>query len=525
MMPAPELSAPRVIALMRVSTDAQDLARQRADVERLKKKFGLVVARTVELHGVSGTETFDHQEIRSVLNDLKLPGIDGIGISSLDRLFRPGYDYRQFGILQPFVDQQKLIWSVREGEIDPRSDEGYEKCVSAAGRAGSELREMRRRSVGGKLIKLERGIPVNGTACFGYTYINKHQANGQRFVINPEKAKAVRMCFNLCAGGMGPYKIAQRLNAMGILSQGYNGKPPGAWSRQTVRQMLINPAYTGTQMCSGFKIEREPIIGPDLFNAVQAVLADIAKNKRDSGRPSNQYLLRTFLWCGRPNCGHRCAGGTANSKPAYRCNNRTWRGTYKHHCDYRYISKDAIESLVWRAIWELLTSPRLLLKNAKAYYDSIVKPEDGTAKMARELAQLQKKRTALLGQNEDGHIDRAELNTKMKPVVARIRELEVELNAIRKVVTMPTLGHLETILEDFRGVDEPETFEERRDVLERLELLKITHLDGEVTITGKVPVPAAVESTGSGRKNCNSGINGYYNSFEPIPFVLKRRLA
>jgi hypothetical protein len=88
-----------IIELLRVSTDLQDVARQRTDLERLKKRFNLNAVRTLELHGVSGTATLDNEQVQQVLNDLGRSDVHGIGLSSLDRLFRPGKRYGQFAIL------------------------------------------------------------------------------------------------------------------------------------------------------------------------------------------------------------------------------------------------------------------------------------------------------------------------------------------------------------------------------------------------------------------------------------------
>jgi len=117
-----------IIELLRVSTDLQDVARQRTDLERLKKRFNLSALRTLELHGVSGTATLDNKQVQQILKDLGNAEVAGIGLSSLDRLFRPKR-YGQFAILDRFVDEGKVIWSLREGEIDPATDEGYDKCI------------------------------------------------------------------------------------------------------------------------------------------------------------------------------------------------------------------------------------------------------------------------------------------------------------------------------------------------------------------------------------------------------------
>src|SRR5262249_55781634 len=144
-----------IIELLRVSTDLQDVARQRTDLERLKKRFNLHAVRTLELHGVSGTATLDNKQVQQVLNDLANPDVAGLGLSSLDRLFRPGKRYGQFAILDRFVDEGKAMWTIREGEIDPATDEGYDKCIQAGGRAGAEWRDLRTRTMAGRREKLE----------------------------------------------------------------------------------------------------------------------------------------------------------------------------------------------------------------------------------------------------------------------------------------------------------------------------------------------------------------------------------
>ena len=61
----------RAIALLRISTNAQDNARQKADIERLKKKFGLEIVETIELDGVSGRRVLQNPRFLQILDDLR----------------------------------------------------------------------------------------------------------------------------------------------------------------------------------------------------------------------------------------------------------------------------------------------------------------------------------------------------------------------------------------------------------------------------------------------------------------------
>jgi hypothetical protein len=70
---------------------------------------------------------------------------------------------------------------------------------------------------------------------------------------------------------------------------------------------------------------------------------------------------------------------------------------------------------------------------------------------------------------------------------------------------------------------EPSKPENRRSILDGFEELRMTYLDGEVTIDGRVPMPTDLRA--SGKKNCKGGVDSPYNSFASIPFSLKRRVA
>jgi DNA invertase Pin-like site-specific DNA recombinase len=153
------MKTPRVLALLRVSTDKQDVQRQRRDLQRLTERYGLVIERTLEPHGVSGTKTLDNLEVQQLLDHLDDSAIDGLAVSSIDRLLRPKR-FQTFGVFDRFVDLKKVIWSCAEGYADPATDEGYDTCIGAASRAGSEWRRLTQRIRDGKEERrLAKGNP------------------------------------------------------------------------------------------------------------------------------------------------------------------------------------------------------------------------------------------------------------------------------------------------------------------------------------------------------------------------------
>ena len=151
----------RAIAILRVSTDAQDTDRQKADIERVERAHNLTIARTVELDGVSGRKVSSNRDVQRVLADLKRPDIDGVIVSALDRLFRLD-KFADFGILDNFKDTGKMIYSAKEGALDLRTDAGLILSLMSGAQSGLEWRELRRRTTQGKELLRTRGGNPNG---------------------------------------------------------------------------------------------------------------------------------------------------------------------------------------------------------------------------------------------------------------------------------------------------------------------------------------------------------------------------
>src|SRR5215471_2387479 len=100
----------RAIAILRVSTDQQDVERQRRDVAAAARVHDLEITRTLELSDLSGTKMLDHAEVRRVLADLARPDIAGVVVSAIDRMVRPDMP-GDMAIFDPFKRLHKLIWT------------------------------------------------------------------------------------------------------------------------------------------------------------------------------------------------------------------------------------------------------------------------------------------------------------------------------------------------------------------------------------------------------------------------------
>jgi hypothetical protein len=306
---------------------------------------------------------------------------------------------------------------------------------------------------------------------------------------------------------MRTYAIVQRLNRLGILSAGKPGQyEPGLWSRQTVIQMMKNRSYIGEHLEGGTVFPCPQFVDPEVFEGVQQMFAE---NKRhQNGRPSNQYLFANYFWCTK--CGHRMItnpGAKAHGKrcPVYVCGHIVYK-PYKRLCHSPQVPQAKVEAVGFKAIWKHITHPELLLANAKAFYNSLPKA-NGIARLEKELSEVTRQMEKTQMMVRSSAIDEQKGIALIKTDQQRIAEIKAELRSAGSVVTLPPLQAVEAAMRHIAEGPEPETYEERRPILEKLVDLKLHYYDGELEIEGKVPVAESAEGSGSNRKNCNSSLD------------------
>ena len=221
------------------------------------------------------------------------------------------------------------------------------------------------------MLELKKKLDC-GKARYGYIYIDKYHpdpARRQTYELDPAEAlpglskqQVVRDMCAWCLAGTKTYSVAKRLNDMGILSPGDRRHPPGLWCPQTVRKLLKSHTYTGEFIRSGIKVPCPQVIDPETWRRVQERLED--NKQQHIGRPSTQYLLSNYLWCGK--CQHRCTTHRTTHRTKvygqYRCGNFGNKPPYTRYCDAPGISQPKIETAAFRMVWEVLTNPALLLE-------------------------------------------------------------------------------------------------------------------------------------------------------------------
>ena len=533
MAPAPKKL--RVIEFKRVSTEKQDLERQQFDLADNRARYNLDPIRTVELK-VSGTQVGTEEDWLRMIADMERPDNDGISLCALDRLFRPG-DFRCMMALQTMADNRKVIISAKDGEglIEPWTRKGRQICYRAVTRAGEELNDLTDRIAGGRRKLHAQNKPMNTSAPYGILYRDKYsrdaEGKSQYFYEDPTPAsngqvrrEVVVMIFHWryeLGWRMGT--IQAELNRLGILSAGKKTrggklKAPGPWSRQTVRQLLANRHYIGEHWEGGKQIAVAcpSFVTREVFDGAQEVTKH--EKERANGRPPATHLLCGWLFCAY--CGRRYTTRTgSNRSPAYMCGNFDYAAR-KQRCKLNsQVRCHAIEEAVWTLTWDHITNPDLLLRNARAYYDSLPKPT-GAAKLEKELARLQIETGKIQRMVKAGAYDEDEGTAEIIANKERMRQIEAELKAAGSVMVLPPAYAVKAACERIRAAGKNLTeFAERRPVLEGLVSFRITYDKGTFEIEGKVPVPA------SSAQKCNSGFSGTSTSMQYIPFNIRGRVA
>lgn len=183
------------------------------------------------------------------------------------------------------------------------------------------------------------------------------------FAPDEEAAPIVQMIFRDYLDGTPVRTIAQKLNEIGIKSRHGN-----AWENRTVEYLLTNPVYIGKLRRSktGDRSDRyhendelvdgqhQPIITPEMFDAVQARRADTKKMYKKYARCGQrvQFMLKGLVRCDR-------CGGTlvmSSSNKSLQCHNYA-RGKCKVS---HSISVAKLNALVLDKLREDLSNPQFL---------------------------------------------------------------------------------------------------------------------------------------------------------------------
>ena len=339
----------RVIGYIRVSTDNQDLERQRVLIRKYCENKGYSLLRIEEDYAISGTVS-NRNGLNSILN-ITNSVADLVVVSELSRLSR------QDDIFETLTQIHTIIRNVDLVILD-EPDKVYEAgktiilsdflmlAIKAYG-AADERKKIVSRMTTGKdskvqafpLMLTDSNIPTGFKAVPNPNYI-KGATPKMLLVEDEERMQLVRDIFNYVANGLSLGKTAEKLNMLGYRTA--RNKP---FYEQSIRTIINDSIYNGVRYWKGMKLELPvKFISDEIWNLAHK---KVQENKNYSGEAQKHYNpLKGIIKCP---CGQTSMYGRTSSCITYRCLDRIKMGI-KSPCTNVGIKAETLIYAVWKDV-------------------------------------------------------------------------------------------------------------------------------------------------------------------------------
>lgn len=438
----------------RVSTDKQaekelSIPAQLQAMRDYARHHGWLVVEEFLEPGVSA-KTTERPALQQLLAKVRRDsGVQVVLVHKIDRLARNVYDH---ATIKALLKQHGVrLASVVENVDDTVSGQLVENIMASIAQFYSaNLADEVRKGMRQKVLK--GGWPHRPPR--GYKQIQAEPEQASRVEVDPEVGPLMRKAFELYATGWCSLKVlAAMLAREGLTSR--SGQPVAA---QYLRDLLANPFYIGRLRWKDIEVEgaHEPLVSPELFEQVQAVMRRRFKDPRSKGR-TNGFPLRGVAVCafcrGHMTAGWQRSGWTGRRWGYYRCSRRTYNRAL---CN---ASKGCRAEIANRAVREICQSLHLeptLVESILSAAVSIVRTTtaDSAAKAnsARiKLVKLREKETRLTELFLAGDVPSEtyrETSTKIKVAINQVQtnlhKLQIDQTDIMKRVE-GTLRQTETV--------------------------------------------------------------------------------
>ena len=337
----------RVIGYIRVSTDNQDLERQRVLIRKYCENKGYSLLRIEEDYAISGTVS-NRNGLNSILN-ITNSVADMVVVSELSRLSR------QDDIFETLTQIHTIIRNVDLVILD-EPDKVYEAgktiilsdflmlAIKAYG-AADERKKIVSRMTTGKdskvqafpLMLTDSNIPTGFKAVPNQNYI-KGATPKMLLVEDEERMQLVRDIFNYVANGLSLGKTAEKLNMLGYRTA--RNKP---FYEQSIRTIINDSIYNGVRYWKGMKLKLPvKFVSDEIWNLAHK---KVQENKNYSGEAQKHYNpLKGIIKCP---CGQTSMYGRTSSCITYRCLDRIKMGI-KSSCTNVGIKAETLIYAVWK---------------------------------------------------------------------------------------------------------------------------------------------------------------------------------
>lgn len=291
------------------------------------------------------------------MEDIRDRKIDCVVVYKVDRLSRSLLDFAK--LIDLFDEHDVTFVSVTQ-QFNTTTSMGRLTLNILLSFAQFEREIIGERIRDKKLATARQGKYIGGQPKMGLDIIDR------KYVVNVEEAKIVRRMFKMSLKLQSRRKVAEALNAEGILMKQYRtktGKDRGGqrWKTRTVYDVLTDKKYIGKIEHKGIAYdgEHEAIVDETTFEKVAEVLSAnrVYTHKHQITRFA---LLRRMLHCGE--CGSLVqpvwAKNHGREYRYYTCSKRIKTGYAK--CTLPSLPAGEIETMVVDQLREILRQPEVI---------------------------------------------------------------------------------------------------------------------------------------------------------------------
>lgn len=307
----------KIIAVIRTSTDAQEVESQKKEVLEMILQDGYSPD-DITVIGESGASAIKLDDkylenLNKVYDEIDRGGVEAVYAWAIDRIGRNEEVLMQFKnrLIKSGVQLVIKNPSLKLLNPDGTVNSGVELAFTLfATLAKQEMEQKKARFKRSKERNLEQGKSIGGNACLGYD-IDKNKF----WVINEKEQELVRLIFSLFnSGKYSTTTLAKELN-----KRGYKTKYGADFTPVMVGNILKNKTYTGEKPDKRGRVRVTPrIISPEELEKAEKLLKE--NNSRQEKGFKNTYFGLKLIKCKQ--CGR---------------NYQVLNGTY--HCTGNVLSK------------------------------------------------------------------------------------------------------------------------------------------------------------------------------------------
>ncbi|MBP2638303.1 MAG: hypothetical protein H6Q72_4210 [Firmicutes bacterium] len=367
-------------------------------------------------------KNLNRPEMKRMIQDAKAGLFNAVVVVRLDRISRSQKDVLY--LIEDVFEKNNVGFKSVTQSFDTTTAFGKAAIGMLAVFAQLERDQLIERITDAKREAAKQGRHGGGFTLYGY-YNNPA---AKKLEINELEAKTVQFIYNEYIKGDSYQTISETLNAKKIPSPKNK-----EWSRVTVRDILLNPKYTGKIKHKGnlYEGKHDAIITQDEWEQVQA----IAKSKTKFLPGANPGMLSGIIYCGE--CGMKMRKKAVwqnypNTNPKkvtnyYVCYNQD--GSYLSNknctCGYKHvevIDKKAVDKLLMYSI-----NPKTIKEELSKMFDKTSDNTKAISQAKRELSQVKMKLDKWYLAFEKGALDPDELTERVKELREQRSYLEQQL--------------------------------------------------------------------------------------------------